>query len=369
MAEVDRFYRGRRPGEPEPATDVVLKSADGESSSGEPVGLKPVAMSDESPSSIDPKAGQQFALMRDPRRDPTLRDNYMLDGPFVMGSGGPRGSRSAPQDKTPTPARPAPEKDIRAPVAPGQTSPEAAPDEESPQRGRIIIAEDGKELHVPPLGSWADELSPEDRQIADTLNDALAEEMAIKHGGSRGSEHTQAGINAALEGCLKALRDVLPDADIEHIAGGNQEGDANEQGLPEEHLWEFDENGEQVRKGSNRSDWTIVLARNAAAAVRGNTYDAESGNITNREANAENGINTKADDDQMVMVEKHGGARTEADTRRDAYKACYEAAQKIRSDWTKKGEFDQPKPDIPAEYKGPANARRAEEIRKMRGKE
>lgn len=193
--------------------------------------------------------------------------------------------------------------------------------------------------------------------------------MAIKHGGSRGSEHTQAGINAALEGCLKALRDVLPDADIEHIAGGNQEGDANEQGLPEEHLWEFDENGEQVRKGSNRSDWTIVLARNAAAAVRGNTYDAESGNITNREANAENGINTKADDDQMVMVEKHGGARTEADTRRDAYKACYEAAQKIRSDWTKKGEFDQPKPDIPAEYKGPANARRAEEICKMRGKE
>jgi peptidoglycan hydrolase-like protein with peptidoglycan-binding domain len=368
VAEVDRFYRGRRPGEPEPETNIVLKSAGGESGGGEPIGVKPVTMSDEPPSSIDPKPGQQFALMRDPRRDPTLRDNFMLDGPFVMGGGGPR-SRSAPPDKTPTPARPAPEKDIRAPAAPGQTSPEAAPGEESPQRGRIIIAEDGKELHVPPLGTWAKDLNPEDRQIAEALNDALAEEMAIKHGGSRGSKHTQEGVNAALQGCLEALQDVLPEAKIEHIAGGNPIGKADNRYLKEEHLWEYNEDGDQVRKGSNRSDWTIVIARNAAAAVRGNTYDTKDGKVTDREANAESGINTKADDDQMVMVEKHGGARTEADIRRDAYERCYDAAQKIRSDWTKKGEFEQPKPDQPTEYKGPANARRAQEIRRMRGKE
>lgn len=376
VTEADRFYRGRRPGEPEPKTDVVLKSADGES--GEPIGLKPAVMSDESPADYELEPGQQEA------RGPSLRPSQpprlqpvrppILPNPPMA----PR-PETAPPQHGPFP-QPAPGENIPDewlpersvikrlqepnPYAPKQ---EAAPkQEDAPQRGRIIIAEDGKELHVPPLGTWADELSPEDRQIANAINDALAEEMAIRHGGSRGNQHTQEGVNAALQGCLKALEDVLPEADIKHIAGGNQEGVADKRDLKEEHLWEFDEGGNKIRKGSNRSDWTIVIARTVATALRGNTYDTEGGKIAGREVNAESGINAKADDDQMVMVEKHGGARTEADIRRDAYKACYEAAQRIRSNWTEKGEFRQPKPDMPADYPGPANARRASQVRELR---
>lgn len=162
---------------------------------------------------------------------------------------------------------------------------------------------------------------------------------------------------------------MLPDAFIKHIAGGNKQGIANKDPLSEEHLWEFDDDGKPVRKGSNRSDWTIVVARSLALAVRGNTYDARGGKIADRESSAEGGINSKANDDKMVMVEKHGGARSEADIYRDAYERCYQAAREIRSDWTEKGEFKHPKPDEPADYDGPANARRARNIRKMRGKE
>jgi len=379
VAEVDRFYRGRRPGEPEPETNVVLRSAD--SGSNEPIGMMPVVMSDEPPADYELQPGQQEA--RGPNLRPSQPPRLLPARPPVMPDPpmAPR-PEAAPPQHGPFP-QPAPRERIPDewlsersiikrlqepnPYAPKQDS--ATTQDDTPQRGRIIIAEDGKELHVPPLGSWADELSPEDRQIASAINDALAEEMALHIGGSRGSKPTQEGVNAALQGCLEALQDVLPEADIKHVAGGNPRGDAAEKARKEEHLWEFDEAGKQVRKGSNRSDWTIVIARNAAAAVRGNTYDTKDGKVTDREANAERGINNKADDDQMVMVEKHGGARTEADIRRDAYERCYDAAQKIRSDWTTKGEFKQPKPDTPAKYEGPANARRAKEIRRMQGKE
>jgi hypothetical protein len=391
VQEVDRFYRGRRPGEPEPETDVVLRSTDGNSR--ENIGLKPAAMdpivtNDVSPSPIDPKAGQQFALMRDPRRDPTLQRNFLPDGTMIPGGGGGRdGGRVVPQEKTPTPLRPAPEKNPRSPAMPGQTAPsEAVPDFDTsrppdpaqpeedrqqqdfakPQRGRIIIAEDGKELHVPPLGAWADELNPERLQIANAINDALAEEMALRPGGSRGNAHTQEGVNAGIQACIDALEAALPEAAIQHIAGGNKRGDAKDDALNEEHLWEFDDDGNPVRKGSNRSDWTLVIARNIATALRGNTYDTQGGDVADRETAAKDGINSKAPDDQMVMVEKHGGARSLADIRRDAYKACYDAGLKIRSDWTKKGEFEQPKPDKPAEYKGPANARHAGQLREIR---
>jgi peptidoglycan hydrolase-like protein with peptidoglycan-binding domain len=367
VTEVDRFYRGRRPGEPEPATNVVLRSADGGGVSGEPIGLRPV-MSDESLEQAEPKPGQQVAFA-----GPAIRAGMQVipQIPNLLRGFGilaPAATLPLSGDSPNSPEKP----DLDAQRPPDPAQPEEDRQREDfarPQRGRIIIAEDGKELHVPPLGAWAEDLTPQDRQIADALNDALAEEMAIKHGGSRGSEHTQEGVNAALQGCLEALRDALPEADIEHIAGGNWEGEANERDLKEEHLWEFDENGKQVRKGSNRSDWTIVLARSAAVALRGNTYNTQGGKVADRETNAESGINNKAGDDHMVMVEKHGGTRTEADIRRDAYERCYEAAQKIRSDWTKKGEFEQPEPNEPARYEGPANARRAKEIRRMRGKE
>lgn len=362
--EVDRFYRGRRPGEAEPETDVVLKSAD--SDADEPIGVKPV-MSDALPEQIEPKAGEQTAFLAPAvqvgvRLAPQIPN--LLRGLGIMAPAITlplSGDSQQPTDK--------PDNDAQRPAEPAQPEEDRQQqDFAKPQRGRIVIAEDGKELHVPPLGTWADDLSPEKRQIADTINDALAEEMAIKHGGSRGSEHTQAGVNAGIEGCIEALEDVLPDAVIKHIAGGNEDGVAENDPLSEEHLWEFDDDGNPVRKGSNRTDWTVLILRNIAAAIRGNTYDTQGGEVAGRESNAESGINRKANDDKMVMIEKHGGTRSTADIRRDAYERCYKAAQEIRSDWTKKGEFKRPKPDVPAEYDGPANARRARDIRKMRGK-
>lgn len=362
--EVDRFYRGRRPGEAEPETDVALKSAD--RGGDEPIGVKPV-MSDELPEQIEPKAGEQTAFLAPAvqvgvRLAPQIPN--LLRGLGIMAPATTlplSGDSQQPTDK--------PDNDAQRPAEPAQPEEDRQQqDFAKPQRGRIIIAEDGKELHVPPLGAWADDLSPDDRQIAEALNDALAEEMAIRHGGSRGSKQTQEGVNAALQGCLEALKDVLPEAEIKHIAGGNRKGNADDKDLKEEDLGEYDEEGNWVRKGSNRSDWTVVIARNIATALRGNTYDTQGGKTAVRESNAETGIRNKTDGDQMVMVEKHGRNRSDEDIRRDAYKACYDAGLQIRSDWTKQGEFEQPKPDVPAEYKGPANARRAEEIRKMRGK-
>lgn len=365
VKDIDRFYRDYQllSAEGAPATPVNLDSG-----SGEPIGVQPV-MSDEPPlADREPQAGEQTAYagkvvseiakqgLKNADKIPNL-----LRGLGILA---PAATLAVPSDTPQT------DRDALRP-------PEPAPPEEDrqqqdfakPQRGRIVIAEDGKELHVPPLGAWADKLDPQDRQIADAINDALAEEMALHFGGGRGSQVTQEGINAALQECLKALEDALPEAAIEHIAGGNPKGMADDEALREEHLWEFDENGDRVRKGSNRSDWTIVIARNVAAALRGNTYDTEGGKITDREANAETAIRRKTEGDQMVMVAKQEDRRSEADIRRDAYKACYDAGLQIRADWTRNGEFEKPKPVKPAEYKGPENARRAEDIRRMRGKQ
>lgn len=365
VAEVDRFYRGRRPGEPGPATDVALRSADGDVSNGEPVGVKPVMSDEPPPSQFEPKAGDQTAFLAPAvqigaRVIPQIPN--LLRGLGVLA---PAATLPLAGDSQ----NPAERPDFDATRPPDPTQPEEDRQQQDfakPQRGRIIIAEDGKELHVPPLGAWANDLTSEDRQIADAINDALAEEMALRPGGSRGNAHTQEGVNVAIQECLKALKDVLPEAEINHIAGGNKRGEAKDDALNEEHLWEFDGHGNPVRKGSNRSDWTLVIARNIATALRGNTYNTQGGNIADRETTAKDGINSKAPDDQMVMVEKHGGARSLADIRRDAYKACYDAGLKIRSDWTKRGEFEQPKPGEPATYDGPANARRARRLRELR---
>ncbi len=390
--EVDRFYRGRRPGEPEPETDVVLRSADGNSQ--ENIGLKPAAMdpivtNDVSPSPIDPKAGQQLALMRDPRRDPTLQKNLLPDGPMIPGGGGGRGGgRMVPQEKAPTPVRPAPEKNPRSPAMPGQTAPsEAVPDFDTsrppdpaqpeedrqqqdfakPQRGRIIIADDGKELHVPPLGSWADELSPEDRQIAEALNESLAVELDGLHtGGSRGSRQTQEGVNIAIQECLKELKAVLPEATITHKFGGNPDGIVGQEPKAEEHLWQYNEAGDKVRKGSNRSDWSILVARNIAEMMRGNTYDARGGKPAERESSSESRIKEKSPNEEIVMVEKRNPGRSEEEFRRDVRDVCRAAGERIRAKWDREGEFKKPAPKVPAEYDGPDNAQRARKIRELR---
>lgn len=389
VQEADDFYRLRPMlgGDGEPPTNVHLRSQNG---TGGHIGLKPVASN--APSSTKPEAGQQLALMRDPRRDPTLQKNFLPDGPMIPGGGGGRGGgRVVPQEKAPTPVRPTTEKNPRSPAMPGQTAPsEAVPDFDTsrppdpaqpeedrqqqdfakPQRGRIIIAEDGKELHVPPLGKWADELSPEDRQIAEALNESLAVEMDGLHtGGSRGNRQTQEGVNIAIQECLKELKAVLPEATITHEFGGNPNGKVGKEAKKEENLGEFDEHGNPVRKGSNRSDWSILVARNIAEMMRGNTYDSKGGKPADRESNAETRIKQKSPNEEFVMVEKQNSGRSEEEFRRDVRDVCRAAGERIRAKWDKEGEFKKPAPKVPAEYGGPENAQRARKARELRKKQ
>ncbi len=375
VAEVDRFYRGRRPGEPEPETDVVLRSADG--GGDEPIGLKPAVMSDESPADYQLEPGQQEARgpslrpSQPPRLQP-VRPPVLPNPPMV-----PRPEAAPPQHgpfPQPVPGERIPDEWLPErsiikrlqepnPYVPKQ---DAAPtQEDTPQRGRIIIAEDGKELQVPPLGRWADELSPEDRQIADALNDAFAIEMQGLHiGGSRGNALTQEGVNMAVEECVKIAREIFPDATVEHLFGGNPDGRADRDALKEEHLWNYDENGKFLRQGSNRPDFGIAVARDIVEMVRGNTFDSDgTGNPDDRETTARDGIKAKTPGERMVMLEKQGPAMTEQEFRRNAREACRAAFMELREDWEKRGEFNKPASKIPKDYKGPESARRARDQR------
>ncbi len=380
VQEVDRFYRGRRPGEPEPETDVVLRSADGNSQ--ENIGLKPAAMdpivtNDVSPSPVDPKAGQQFALMRDPRRDPTIQRNFLPDGPMIPGGGGGRGEgRAVPQEKTPTPVRPTTEKNPRSPAMPRQTAPsEAVPDFDTsrppdpaqpeedrqqqdfakPQRGRIIIADDGKELHVPPLGSWADELSPEDRQIADGLSDAFAIEMA-KRPGSRGDEWTQKGIDMYVQGCLEAATKDLPTLaeNLKHVAGGTQDGKGVNP-LKEEYLANVI-NELKSRLGSGRSDFTLEFARNVALRFRANTTSKRADGVTNTtdEQNRLENLDrlTLGNGDYVAEFPKFPKGMSDAEMKKQARKTCGEELAKWFEEIAKTGEFEKPAPKEEKQYRG-----------------
>lgn len=358
--EVDHFYRERQllSGAGEPPTDVTLRSG---GDSDEPIGLKPV-MSDEPPlARRELQPGQQEALYQRPiiegvKQIPNLLRGLGLVAPAItLPLSGDTPDTDLDAQRPPEPAQPEEDRQQQ--------------DFAEPQRGRIVIAEDGKELHVPPLGAWADKLNPEDRQIADALNDALAEEMALRVGGSRGNALTQAGVNIAIQECLKELRAVLPEAAIEHAFGGNPRGEAKEEASREEHLWEYNDAGNKVRKGSNRSDFSILIARNVAEMLRGNTYDGEDGKPDERESNAEARIREKTKGEEFVMVEKQHSGRSEEEFRRDVRDVCRAAAEQIRARWDKGGEFAKPAPDNPAEYKGPDNARRAQERREARDKQ
>lgn len=355
--EVDRFYRDRQQlsGEDEPPTGVTLRSG---GDNDEPIGLKPVVSDEPPPTRRELQPGQQEAFYQRPiiegvKQIPNLLRGLGLIAPAItlpLSGDTPDTDRDALRQ--PEPAQPEEDRQQR--------------DFAHPQRGRIVIAEDGKELHVPPLGTWADKLNPVDRQIADGLNDALAEEMALRVGGSRGNALTQAGVNIAIQECLKELRAVLPETAIKHAFGGNPEGEAEKQAKKEEHLWQYNDAGNKVRNGSNRSDFSILIARNIAEMLRGNTYDGEDGNPDARESNAETKIREKTEDEEFVMVEKQHPDRSEEQFRRDVRDVCRAAAERIRAKWDQGGEFAKPTPDRPADYDGPPNARRAQKLRELR---
>lgn len=263
--------------------------------------------------------------------------------------------RSPPQHET-NPARP--EGDAPA----GQS---AAP----PRRGRIVIAEDGREIQVPPLGHWVDDLNEEDRNAANALNDAIAIEMA-KAGfvDNRGSKQTQMEINIYIQECLKAIREELPGFSVTHVFGGSQDG-KEETYRKEEHLSNYDEEGNPVRSGSRRPDFTFEIARSIAMRARGNTADVNAGgSITNREARAETGINDLTQGDRTAVAKKAPKGTHPDDIREEAKKFCRDLAANLRHDFEKAGEFDRPAPAKPAEYLGPASARKAAE-RRAKGKQ
>ncbi|MEK9968809.1 MAG: peptidoglycan-binding domain-containing protein, partial [Ferrovibrio sp.] len=226
VQEVDDFYRARPmlDGNGKPITHVYLRSAGGQGGNDEPIGLKPLA-SDEPPEQAGPKPGQQTAFA-----GPAIRAGIqvipqipnLLRGLGILAPAAalPLSGDSQNSDEKP---------DLDSQRSPDPAQPEddrQKQDFAKPQRGRIVIAEDGRELHVPPLGSWANGLSPEERQVAEGLNDAFAAEMALHTGGSRGNALTQEGVNMAIRECLDAAKDIFPDAEIAHVFGGNPDGDA-----------------------------------------------------------------------------------------------------------------------------------------------
>ncbi|MCW0236141.1 MAG: peptidoglycan-binding protein [Ferrovibrio sp.] len=362
VQEVDDFYRLRPMlgGDDEPQTNVVLRSADGDG--GEPIGLKPVMSDEPPPARRELQSGQQEAFYQRPiiegvKQIPNLLRGLGLAAPAItlpLSGDTPDTDRDAL--RKPEPAQPEEDRQQQ--------------DFAKPQRGRIIIAEDGKELHVPPLGTWADKLSPDDRQIADTLNDAFATEMALHTGGSRGNAMTQEGVNMAIEECMKVAREIFPDASVEHLFGGNPGGNIDKTALKEEHLWNYDENGNIVRQGSNRPDFGIAVARNVVEMVRGNTYDSDgAGNPTDREQAARDGMQAKTPGEKMVMLEKQSPEMTEQEFRKNARDACRAAFTELREDWERRGEFAKSAPKDSVKYDGPDNARRARDLRKARGKQ
>lgn len=349
--EVDRFYRGRRPGEPEPETDIVLKSAD--SDADEPIGMKPV-MSDALPEQIKPKAGEQTAFLAPAvqigvRLAPQIPN--LLRGLGIMAPATTlplSGDSQQPTDK--------PDNDAQRPAEPAQPEEDRQQqDFARPQRGRIIIAEDGKELHVPPLGDWAKDLSPEDRQIADGLSDAFAIEMA-KRPGSRGDEWTQKGVDMYVQGCLEAANKDLPKLaeNLRHIAGGTQDGKGVTL-LPEEYLSNVI-NGMKARLGSGRSDFTLEFFRNVVLRFRANTTSKRADGVTNTtdEQNRLENLDrlSLGNGDYVAEFAKFPEGMSEKEMFKQARRACGEELANWFEEIVKTGEFEKPAPTKEKEYLG-----------------
>lgn len=220
---------------------------------------------------------------------------------------------------------------------PESRGPEVPPPDEqarrtgpSPRRGQIVIAEDGRRLQVPALTGWADDLNQSDRGFAEALAAALVlQDDRLRTGGSRGDAWTQQGINITIEECLKLAKAEFPGFKVNHIFGGNEDGGGP--AIKEEHVWNFDGQGEQQRSGSRRPDFTFELARNIALRLRYNTATTDAqGNPVPREQAAEKGIRDLAQDDVMHAAPKFPRGSSEADMRALARAECRKALDETR---------------------------------------
>ena len=383
VQEADDFYRDlpKLAGEGVPATDVHLQSDDGNRV--EYPGLKKVR-SDAPPSYYELRPGQQEArapgpggvrTAPQPARPPMARPpatTPLQPPPSTPPQYGP--FLPIPRERIPDEwlEKPSPLRPPQIPPPQNDTGPTGKPPPivnrpDAPGLGRIIIAEDGKELYVPPLGAWADDLSPEKRQIAEGLSDAFITEMALHTGGSRGNALTQEGVNIAIRECMDIAQEIFPDAEITHVFGGNQDGNADRDSLREEHLWQYDENGNRVHRGSRRPDFGILVARSVVEMVRGNTFDSDGkGNPVDRESSARDDIGGKTEGEQMAMFEKQGKHMTADEFRHNVREVCRDKMEKLRGDWEQRGELQKPPSKTWHDYPGPASARRAKELRDRR---
>lgn len=388
--DVDRFWDERARREPEseeePPTAIRLRRMDGESGNDGPVGSVPLpgmVLSD-APSDAPlfragaqeargPGMGRPLLQMRPPqspallppRQPPHLPmaqpELHQRPMPANENSGRPAAPPTPEQQEAVRQWQQGREQDWRK----NHFERQEPPAEERPQRGRVVIAEDGKPVQVPPLEAWADELSPEDREFAEALNDAVALEMA-KTGADdkRGHPQTRREINIYIASCLEALKKELPGFSVKHFAGGTLKGDGKVY-KEEEHIWHHDEDGNQQQTGSRRSDMTFDVARNIALRVRANTADVYAdGRFKPREVKAASGIGALAEDDVFGVAGKAKRGTSDADIKSEADKFCRDLALQTRKKFEKAGEFNKPAPETPGQYPGTSSARKANEKRK-----
>lgn len=404
--DVDRFWddRARRDpeSEEEPPTAIRLRATDGESSSDGPVGSVPrpgMVASDEPPAPPPrfilgaqearvPGVGQLSSPIRTPPRgtmlspqSPTLppprepprlpmAQPELRQGPLpaVESTGRPATPPTPEQQEFMQRWKQEREQDWKKNHFERQEPPrETRPPEETPQRGRVVIAEDGKPMQVPPLEVWADELDPDDRKFAEALNDAIALELA-KTGADdkRGHPQTRREINIYIASCLEAFKKELPGFDVRHIAGGTKDG-RGKRYKEEEHIWNHNENGIRQQTGSRRPDMTFEIARDIALRVRVNTADVYAdGRFKPREVTAADGIGGLAEDDVLGIAGKAKRGTSDADIKSAADKFCRDLALKTRKKFEKADEFNKPAPETPALYPGTSSARKAAEKRKVK---
>lgn len=230
-----------------------------------------------------------------------------------------------------------------------------------PQRGHIVISDNGEEVFVPPLLPWADALSPERRQIADAFNAAFHLELRkTGSGGGRGGAWTQEGINTLIKSCLEEFeRHPALSGKITHVAGGKS-GKTNLK-LREEHLWNYDRFGGKVRRGSRRADLVFEYAGRVVERLRGNTVDTKRGGeaLTRREQEAADGIRSLAEDEIFFSVGKWKKGTGQDILKKDADAICRSVAIDFIAHIKRKESALPEAGDQPKNYPGSSSARKA----------
>lgn len=372
VQEADEFYRDlpKLADEGMPATAVRLQSGDG--SRAEYPGLKEVRSDAPSPD-YELQPGQQEARAPSPSaRPPQRRLEPSRPSPLQPSPLTPGQPRTLPQepygpylpiprDRIPAewlPERPIiPQPQIPPPQNGNGITGKLPPIENRPNApglGRIVIAEDGKELYVPPLGTWAKDLSPEDRQVADGLSEAFA--IAMARPGSRGDEWTQKGVDMYIQGCLEAAKKDLPELakNLAHVAGGTADGEGITK-RKEEYLANVI-NGLRTRLGSGRSDFTLEFARNVVLRFRANTTSKRADGVTNTtdEQNRLENMDrlTLGNGDYVAEFPKFPEGMSDAEMKKQARKACRDELSKWFEEIVKTGEFKMPAPKDKKLYPG-----------------